>query len=104
MRNFLFLLLAGLCCLMARAIPADPTPVKVNQPDGTTLTVQLHGDEFFHFTTTVDGYTVLRNSGGYYAYARLDGGRLVPSERIAHDPDRRSSADLSFLFCVLMYF
>ena len=97
MRNFLFLLLAGLCCLMARAIPADPTPVKVNQPDGTTLTVQLHGDEFFHFTTTVDGYTVLRNSGGYYAYARLDGGRLVPSERIARDPDRRSSADLSFL-------
>ena len=97
MRHFLLLLVAGLCCLMARAIPADPTPVKVNQPDGTTLTIQLHGDEFFHFTTTVDGYTVLKNSGGYYTYARLDGDRLVPGERIARDPDRRSAADLTFL-------
>ena len=97
MRKILLFLVVGLCCLMARAIPADPTPVKVNQPDGTTLTIQLHGDEFFHFTTTIDGYTVMKNSGGYYAYARLDGDHLVASDRIARDPANRTSADLSFL-------
>ena len=97
MRNFLLLLVAGLCCLMAHAIPADPTPVKVNQPDGSTITVQLHGDEFFHFTTTVDGYTVMRNNAGYYAYALLDGDHLVAGERIARDPGERSAADMSFL-------
>lgn len=61
MKRKLFLLVAGLLCLAARAVPADPTPMQVLQPDGTTLTVQLHGDEFLHFVTTLDGYTVVRN-------------------------------------------
>ena len=77
MKKSLLLLSMGLLCLMARAIPADPTPVQVTQPDGTTLTVALHGDEFFHFTTTADGYTVLKNAAGYYTYARLDGVAVV---------------------------
>ena len=97
MRKILFLLVMGLCGLMSHAIPADPTPVKVTQPDGSTLTIKLHGDEFFHFTTTSDGYTVVKNSGGYYTYALLDGDNLVASERIARDPSNRSAADLSFL-------
>ena len=95
MRKILLLLVVGLCGLMAHAIPADPTPVKVTQPDGSTLTIKLHGDEFFHFTTTSDGYTVVKNSGGYYTYARLDGDHLVASDRIARDPSRRSAAHLT---------
>lgn len=62
MRKSLVLAVLALVCLVARAVPADPTPVKVTQPDGTTLTISLHGDEFFHFTTTADGYTVLKNA------------------------------------------
>ena len=96
MKNFMFLIL-GLVCLVARAIPADPTPVKVTQPDGTTLTVVLHGDEFFHFTTTLDGYTVLKNEAGYYTYARLDGNRLASSGIVAHDKGQRTATDLAAL-------
>ena len=40
------------------AVPATPYPVKVTQPDGSELTVRLNGDEFYHFYTTDDGYTV----------------------------------------------
>ena len=29
------------------AIPADPTPRKVTQPDGTTVSIVLRGDEHF---------------------------------------------------------
>ena len=83
----------GLLCLGARAIPADPTPVKVTQPDGTTLTITLHGDEFFHITTTIDGYTVVKNAAGYYTYAQLDGNQLVPGDRIARDVSQRSAGD-----------
>ena len=97
MKKNLCLLLMGLLCLVARAIPADPTPVKVTQPDGSTVTVTLHGDEFFHFTTTQDGYTVLRNKAGYYTYAMPDGDRLVPSNRIARDAAQRSADDRAFL-------
>ena len=97
MKKSLCLLLLGLLCLTVRAIPADPTPVRVSQPDGSVLTVALHGDEFFHFTTTADGYTVVKNTAGYYTYARLDGGNLVSSGVVAHDKAQRTAADHAFL-------
>ena len=89
--------MAGLLCLMAQAIPADPTPATVTQPDGQTLTVTLHGDEFFHFTTTSDGYTVVKNAAGFYTYARLDGDRLVASNTVARDEANRTAADRATL-------
>lgn len=97
MKKTLFLLLMGMLCLVSRAVPADPTPHKVAQPDGTTLTVTLHGDEFFNYLTTSDGYTVVKNKAGYYTYARLDGNRLVAGDRIARDADDRTAADLAVL-------
>ena len=85
----------GLMCLAARAVPADPTPAQVTQPDGSRLTLVLHGDEFFNYLTTSDGYTVVKNKAGYYTYARLDGNQLVPSNFIARD--NRSAADNVYL-------
>ena len=97
MKRILLMLAVGLLCLTTRAIPADPTPVKVTQPDGTTLTVTLHGDEFFHFTTTHDGYTVVKNEEGFYTYAKLEGDQLVAGERIARDPIHRTMDDWAAL-------
>ena len=66
MRNVLVLLTLGLMCLVARAVPADPTPAQLTQPDGTKFTAVLHGDEFFNYLTTADGYTIVKNKAGYY--------------------------------------
>ena len=66
MRKILLIFVMALMCLIARAVPADPTPARITQPDGSTLTVQLHGDEFFNYLTTSDGYTVIKNKAGYY--------------------------------------
>lgn len=85
----------GLMCLVAHAVPADPTPAQVTQPDGSKLTVVLHGDEFFNYLTTSDGYTVVKNPAGYYTYACLEGSNLLASECIARD--ERSAADQAFL-------
>ena len=93
MKKIFLLLTIALWAIASQAVPADPTPVKVTQPDGSTLTITLHGDEFFHFTTTLDGYTVLKNEAGYYTYARLDAGQLVPGSCIAHDKEERTAAD-----------
>ena len=97
MRKYFLVFFMGLLGMTAHAIPADPTPIQVTQPDGTMLTVKLHGDEFFHFTTTTDGYTVIKNAAGYYTYATLDGDRLVASNRIARDPSYRNAGDLTYL-------
>ena len=80
----------------AYAIPAEPTPVKVQQPDGSTITVSLVGDEYYHFNTTVDGYTIVNNKGRW-EYAQLSGGKLVASGMLAHDAAVRSASELSFL-------
>ena len=97
MRKNVFFLLLSLLCLTARAVPADPTPVQVTQPDGTQLTIKLHGDEFYHFTTTSDGYTVVKNAAGFYTYARLEAGQLVAGDCIARDVPHRTAADRAAL-------
>ena len=97
-KNLIMLLMTGLLALSMHAIPADPTPMPVTQPDGTTVTIKLHGDEFFHVTTTLDGYTVLKNAAGYYTYARQQAdGSLVPGDLIARDAANRTAADRAFL-------
>ena len=51
------------------AVPAWPSVTQARQPDGTTLNIRLHGDEYLHYCTTADGYTIIRNAQGYYVYA-----------------------------------
>ena len=88
------LVLTGLSMM---AMPADPTPNKISQPDGTTLTLRLLGDEFYHFNTTIDGYTVLKNANGGYEYAVSRNRSLTPSGVLAHDPELRTAADHAIL-------
>ncbi len=99
MKKKLLSVLAGLACALgAYAVPAMPGLTKVLQPDGTYVSVALHGDEFFHYTTTADGYTVERNEAGYYVYMQKDAnGVLLKSAQVAHDATSRSTSEVSFL-------
>ncbi len=89
----LFFMLSG-----SQAVPAYPHPVTVIQPDGTTLTVQLSGDESRKLKSTVDGYVIKKNDKGFYTYAvRNQENRIVAGERIARDPEKRSATDLTYM-------
>ncbi len=79
------------------AIPAYPGIFAVTQPDGTTVHLQLVGDEWQSFTTTSDGYTVVKNANGAYVYAKLDNGKLVATSITAHDANIRSAAEKLFV-------
>ena len=81
----------------AHAMPAHPQPAKVAQPNGDSLTVRLVGDEFFHYTTTQDGYTVLRDKDGWFTYATKQNGRLVSTGITARDAKQRSASDIALL-------
>jgi len=48
------------------AVKAWPYPVKVTQPDGTTLTIRLHGDENRSWATTLSGRPVYQDAAGYW--------------------------------------
>lgn len=88
---------ACMATMVAQAIPAKREAVKVKQPDGTELTICLKGDEWHHFTTTADGYTVVKNQEGYYVYAQKEDGMLKETRMVAHDDAMRQQAERNFL-------
>ena len=79
------------------AIPADPRPRTFTQADGTTITLRLRGDECFHFMSTLDGMPVVKNQKGFYCYAEVLNNTLVPTAMIAHDVEKRSADEQSFV-------
>lgn len=85
------------------AVPAKSGTVTVTQPDGTTVTVSLHGDEWLSYETTSDGYSIVRNDKGYYVYAELQQGKLVPTTVIAHDSQARNVQEKQYLSAVQKY-
>ncbi|MDD6475419.1 MAG: M6 family metalloprotease domain-containing protein [Sodaliphilus pleomorphus] len=98
MRKFLLSIAVALVAsVQGLAIPALPTPFAVTQPDGSQLTVRLHGDEYYNYYTTLDGYTVVKNDAGYYVYAQKNGGVLAPTAVVARPQAERSAADLALL-------
>ena len=98
LKRTIFVLAASLMGLTTlQAVPAYPKPYKVVLPDGSTITVVVHGDEYSHFTTTTDGYSIIKGKDGFYNYARLLNGKLVATNVKAVDVDKRDNADIAFL-------
>ena len=98
MKKLIILLLTALLQSgVALAIPAYPFSVQVKQPDGSMLTIRLVGDEYQHFNTTEDGFTVIKNAEGWYVYAEKREGNLVATDRKAHDAPYRSAAEKAWL-------
>ena len=98
MRKLTLLLLATvITSLNALAIPAYPKAIPMPQPDGTTLSVKLVGDEYHHYNTTTDGYTIMLNEAGAYVYAQRDDNTLKPTSVLAHDEGNRDMQELTLL-------
>lgn len=91
---FVFLSLSGSII----AVPAYRKPISIIQPDGTTITVQLHGDEFYSYRTTVDGYLTAENGMGYLTYATIDSaGNIHGSNVRAKNVEDRTADERHYL-------
>ena len=96
--RIVLLIMACLWCWVgALAVPANPNPHVVTQPDGTTIRVRLCGDEYYHYYTTEDGTPVTLCDDGFYRYTTIDAqNNLVASADIVGKvntlvlPDRKS--------------
>lgn len=97
MKKIIFLNLALLMASALFAVPAKRGTMTVKQPDGTTLNISKHGDEYFHYTTTDDGYLLTKNANGVYEYAEFDGQNIRSLGVAAKPIDKRSKADLKVL-------
>ena len=64
---------AALICTAAIAGPASPKPFTAVQPDGTTITLQRHGDEFFRWTTLAGSSQVMeQGEDGWWRPSTID--------------------------------
>ncbi len=69
MRRIVTLVFALLAfSLQLSAVKARPYPVTVTQPDGTTLTIRIHGDENRSWKTTLDGRPVYQAPDGFWRH------------------------------------
>lgn len=94
MKKLILMAMALMVWAGAMAVPARQKLMTAKQSDGTTVTIQKHGDEWHHWTTTSDGYRVARVANGDFHYVKADG---RASAMMAHDVALRTSNEIAFL-------
>ena len=95
MKKTVLILITLLCHLASFASKGWPYPITVSQPDGTQLTIRINGDANFNWVSTLDNVVLKQVGNGYYI-ANIDAnGMLTSSGTLAHDADKRSSAEQS---------
>jgi hypothetical protein len=61
------------------------------------LTIQLIGDEFFHYSQTTDGLLIQQNGDGVFEYTELNNsGTLMLSGIKANDVTKRTEKEFEF--------
>ena len=75
---FCTLLLAGGLVLpleKAAAVPACPDPLEQKQPNGAKIRMHLRGDEYFSWKESEEGHAVVKDTDGFWKYARPVAGK-----------------------------
>ncbi len=98
MRVFFIFVLCLVIAIDIQAVPAKPGPIEIIQSDGSSLYVLLHGDEYIHFQTTLDGFMLLPDTKGDLFYADVDKDlQLFRTAVKAREIGTRSSQEKSFV-------
>ena len=85
MKKYILLSVASLFLYISLdAAPAYPYPIKYRQPDGSIIEITLHGDEFWHYTTSGGKVVELGNDGFYH-----------PAVKPLYNPQKRRMNNLS---------
>ena len=76
-------ILLMLCSLSLMAGPAYPGRIVYTQPDGTTIGIHLHGDEFHHWATDDSGRILEQDADGFWRVSTGITSRQLEEERAA---------------------
>ncbi|MGL4412400.1 MAG: M6 family metalloprotease domain-containing protein [Bacteroidales bacterium] len=66
------LILSSATTIGLQAIPAKPGLHQAKNTDGTSIYIQLNGDESMHYATNSDGHVITQNNKGNYVYLIKD--------------------------------
>ena len=87
----------AMCVVASWAVKADPTPTVVTQPDGTQLTIIVHGDEDCNWYTTSDGVLLCPIGNSYFVASISANGEIAPTTLLAHERSMCSDNETSII-------
>ncbi len=96
-KTMLTLAAMAMFAVSAYAIPAKPGLHRYQNPDGTSVEIQVGGDEHACYYTSSDGYVLMPSDNGSMCYAVVKNNVLVNSHLQASDADMRSAGELTLL-------
>ncbi|MDD6104443.1 MAG: M6 family metalloprotease domain-containing protein [Bacteroidales bacterium] len=84
MRRFITIFIFIFLQIPLWGIKAVSHPIKVTQPDGSTIEILCHGDEFFRYFTTLSGAPITKCPDGYYYYTEFKNNtQAITSKRVS---------------------
>ncbi len=90
-------MLSSLIMGEAYGVPAPRHNITVEQADGSTLQIRVHGDEFFRWRSTTDGQPI-SDRDGYYYFARYNqAGEVELSEQRVKRDGRMQSPPRDYI-------
>ena len=86
-RSLYICISAILLSFASLASPARRGSINLIQPDGTSFTAYIKGDEFSRIKTTIDGHAIIQDEDGWWCYAVYDnnGSKTSSGHRIGTD-------------------
>jgi M6 family metalloprotease-like protein len=86
-KKFLVYISLLLLTISSSASPARRGPVILTQPDGTSFSALLKGDEFTRIKTTTEGHAIIQDENGWWCYAiyESDGSKYNSGYRVGQD-------------------
>lgn len=69
-------------CFKIFASPADSSPFKTLQPNGDTICISLHGDEYGSWYEDDKGNVIALNSAKYWVYVSVENGKRLLTNQI----------------------
>ena len=78
----IILFLCIIVCNYIFAVPVNPTPRKVIQPNGDTICIHPRGDEYGAWTVDDKGNVISKNSEGYWVYVKIKRGKWFLTNQV----------------------
>ncbi|HNX86415.1 MAG TPA: M6 family metalloprotease domain-containing protein [Bacteroidales bacterium] len=79
LKRGVLLLLILFTTLSAGAAWFSYMPYQVSQPDGSTISCYVSGDEYFNWLHDQEGHTIIQAEDGFFYYAQKSGDQVVPT-------------------------
>ena len=98
MKKLIIILVCVNICIQIFASPATPAPFKVTQPNGDTIFISLHGDEYASWYEDDKGNIVDKNNDNYWVYVTTEEGKITLTNQIVSQTSTPININQNLIF------